>query len=291
MPNALAQTTETVIFLHIPKTAGTTLDQIIFRNYPLSQVYMTGLVAQQGVENFQNMTKAERRNYRLLKGHMSFGIHEHVPDSWAYFTFFRDPIERTISQFYFTLRTPRHPIHDYIHEKKMGLKECLEAGLDPMLHNGHTRLLAGVWAKLPPGECTAEHLEQAKANLSQVKVVGLTEQFDASLLLLGKAFGWNRLFYTRKNVTAGRPSQKNLSPETTAAVTAANQLDIELYNYAKTLFAEQIKQQGPGFTKQVSRFQTRNRFIRPLVDGYWDIRKISIRTIIRQQLTQLRGNN
>ncbi|MFZ0546358.1 MAG: sulfotransferase family 2 domain-containing protein [Candidatus Promineifilaceae bacterium] len=283
-----AKTPETVIFLHIPNTAGTTLEQIIFRHYRFDQIYTTGALAQQGVKDFQNMSEEERGKYRLVKGHMSFGIHDYIPGPWAYFTFFREPIERTISYFYFILRASKHPIYDIVHEKKIDLKQCLEAGLDPMLFNCHTRLLAGVWAELPPGQCTREHLEKAKANLHYFKVIGLTEQFDASLLLLGKAFGWSHFSYTRQNVTAGRPSQRDLSPETLAAVHKANQFDKELYDYAKTLFAEQIRQQGPEFAKALNRLRFNNRFVSPLVALYWEMRKISVRVFVRQQIARIR---
>lgn len=279
-----AESPETVIFLHIPKTAGTTLDQILFRNYQAHQVYSTGALAQQGVRNFQNMAEEERRKYRLVKGHMTFGIHQYITCSWAYFTFFRNPIERTISYYYFIRRTPKHPIYDAIHEENIDLRQCLEAGLDPMLYNCHTRLLAGVWAEVPPGQCTEEHLEKAKANLSHLKVIGLTEQFDASLLLLGKAFGWKSLFYTRQNVTAGRPSQRDLSPETMAAVHNANRLDVELYDYAKALFAEQVRRQGAGFAQKVNWFRLNNYF----VNHYREMRKFSVRVFIRQQMARIR---
>lgn len=288
----LADTPETVIFLHIPKTAGTTLDQIIFRHYPFHEVYGTGSISQQGVERFQNMPEEERRNYRLIKGHMTFGIHQYTFGPWAYFTFFRHPIERTISHFYSICRSPHHPSFNIIRENQLDLKQCLEIGwLDPMLDNGHTRLLSDVWAKVPAGGCTEEHLEKAKANLSQIRVVGLTEQFDASLLLLGRAFGWKHLYYSRQNVTANRPSQRNLPPETMAAVQAANQLDKKLYDYAKILFDEQVRQLGPDFAQDVRRLQIHNRYIRPLDDLYWEMRKISIRTFFRQKIAQFQRRN
>ena len=288
MPHQQAKKPTTVIFLHIPKTAGTTLDQIIFRHYRRREIYGTGLVAQEGVKTFQNMDEARRQKYRLIKGHLSFGFHQFVPGPWTYFTFFRHPIKRTLSHLYYIQRAPKHPLYHLIKEKKMDLKQCLEAGLDPMLHNGHTRLLSGVWAEARAGTCNVEDLEKAKANLKQVKVIGLTEQFDASLLMLGKAFGWNNLFYTKKNVTAGRPTIETLSPENLEAVQAANQLDMELYNFAETLFAKQIEQQGPAFANEVIRFQARNRYLRPAQDLYWEMRKISVRTFIRQQIAQIR---
>jgi hypothetical protein len=284
-----AKTPETVIFLHILKTAGTTLDQILLRQFPSHQIYATGLISQQGVARFQNMSEAERSQYRLVKGHMTFGIHEYIAGPWAYFTFFREPIERTISHFYYIRRSPDHPSYNFIHENQVDLKQCLELGwADPMLYNSHTRLLSDAWAKVPPGECTEEHLQKAKANLSRIKVVGLTEQFDTSLLLLGRAFGWKHLYYSRQNVTADRPSQRNLSPETMAAVQAANRLDIELYDYATALFAEQVRQQGPDFAQMVNQFQFRNRFVTPLIALYQEMRKISVRVLVRQQIARIR---
>lgn len=285
----IAKTPGTVIFLHIPKTAGTTLDQIIFRHYQRRHVYETGLIAQQGVMDFQNLPPSEREKYRLIKGHLSFGIHEYVSPPWAYFTFFRHPIERTISHFYFMRRTPKHPIYQLLRDENLDLKQVLEAGLNPMLHNAHTRLLAGIWAEPPAGACDEKDLAKAKENLRQIKVIGLTEEFDASLLLLGKAFGWKHLYYTKRNVSVGRPAQDTLSEDTIAAVQAANQLDSELYDYAKCLYAEKINQEGPDFAKEVSQFQIKNRYVRPLLDLYWNMRKISVRTIVRERLEQMRG--
>lgn len=72
------------------------------------------------------------------------------------------------------------------------------------------------------------------------------------------------------------------------AVKAANRLDMELYNYAETLFAKQIQQQGPTFAYEVIHFKVRNRYLRPLQDLDREMRKISIRTIVRQQIAQIR---
>lgn len=288
MPQHSARLPETVIFLHIPKTAGSTLDQVIYRQYRFHQVYTTGQASQQGVAAIQKMSEAERGKLRLIKGHMTFGIHHYISGPWAYFTFFRDPLERTISYFYYICRAPEHPLYTLIHEQKMDLRQYLEERLDPILYNCHTRLLSGVWDEIPAGACTEEHLEIAKENLNQMKVVGLTEQFDASLLLLGQAFGWKQLYYTQQNVTARRPARRNLPPETMAAVQAANELDSKLYDHAKTLFTQQISRQGPDFMEKVNRFRFNNRLVRPLVALQWEMRKIPVRTIVRQQIARKR---
>jgi hypothetical protein len=286
----LARNDKTIIFLHIPKTAGTTLDQIILRHYRFKQIYQTGLIAQEGVTAFKNMSEEARAGYKLLKGHMNFGIHHYIPGPYAYFTFLRDPIDRTISNFYFIYRDNNHPLYNLIHENKMDLEQYLSERLDPMLFNAHTRLLSGVWDTNPAGGCNEFHLEQAKENLkNHIQVIGLTEQFDESLLLLGKAFGWKHLYYKRLNVTKNRPQRQNLSSNFISAVQQANLLDISLYEYAQTLFDAQIQQMGPDFSAEVRRFRFNNRFVQPLAALYWEMRKISVRVFIREQMARFRS--
>jgi hypothetical protein len=290
MPHRVTKNKETIIFLHIPKTAGTTLDQIIYRHYPFNKVYQTGSIAQQGVRDYINMNKAAQANYRILKGHLNFGIHQHVPNQWAYFTFLREPIDRTISHFYFIAQNKNHTLYNLIQEQKMGIKEYLEAGLDPMLFNAHTRLLSGVWDNNPAGTCTTDDLRMAKENLkAHIKVIGLTERFDESLLLLRQAFGWHSIYYIPQNVTSNRPKKDELDQETLMAIENANELDLELYEYALPLFEEQIERYGPDFTRDFLRFRFRNRFLGPVLGLYWDMRKISVRVFIKEKLAHLKG--
>lgn len=281
---------ETVIFLHIPKTAGTTLDQIIFRHYRFKNVYQTGLIAQQGVRDYIKMSEAEKANYRLLKGHLNFGIHKYVPNAWAYFTFLREPIDRTISHFYYIAQSKNHALYNQIQSQQMGIGEYIESGLDPMLFNAQTRLLSGVWDTIPAGTCTPEHLEQAKENLEKhIKVIGLTEQFDESLILLRETFGWSHLHYTRQNVTSNRPKTEGLSPEELSAVKSANELDLALYEFALPLFQEQITRYGPAFDKDLNTFRFKNRFFSPVSKLYWQMRKVSVRVFIREKLARFSG--
>lgn len=282
------QKNETIIFLHIPKTAGTTLDQIIFRHYPFKKVYQTGLIAQQGVSDFKEMSEEDRAKYRLLKGHLNFGIHKYVPNPWSYFTFLREPIDRTISHYYFIAQNKDHILYDLIQEEQMDITDYLSEGLDPMLFNAQTRLLSGVWDKNPAGTCTSEHLELAQENLkNHIRVIGLTERFDESLLLLGRAFGWNYLNYTPQNVTSNRPKKEAVDPNTLTAIENANELDLALYEYALPLFEAQLEQYGPEFRKDVLKFRFQNRFIGPFGTAYWNLRKKSVRVFIRKQLARL----
>lgn len=290
MPSTLAKTNETIIFLHIPKTAGTTLDQIIYRQYRYGDVYETGKISQQGVEDYKNMSQEERRKYRFLKGHMAFGIHEYAPGPYAYFTFLREPIDRTISHLYFIHRHKDHPAYELFQGQELKIQDFLELQLDRMLFNAQTRILSGAWDTVPIGGCTEEHLELAKENLkNHIRVIGITERFDESLLMLGKAFGWRHLFYKRLNITKKRPQEADLDPELLTAVKEANRLDIALYKYGSALFEEQILSLAPNIDSEVNSYKIKNRYTQPLSAIFWEMRKLPVRTFIKAQLERFKN--
>jgi hypothetical protein len=275
--------TETVIFLHIPKTAGTTLHRIIERQYPPTQVY--SLDETHDFDDFSSLSEARRAELSVLKGHMIFGLHEYLPGPSAYFTLLREPADRSISNFHFVRRTPHHYHHDLIIAEKMTLKDYLESEVAPLMDNGQTRMLSGGWYTLPVGECTKEVLKAAKKNLQEnFAVVGLTERFDETLLLLKERFGWHNIFYVRRNVSRDRPTTANLPAATRAVVEQYNQLDAELYRYVRMRFDEQVRHLGPAFARRVRSFQATNRLVTWSVGVYRQARTKSIRGFVRKQL-------
>ena len=108
------------------------------------------------------------------------------------------------------------------------------------LFNLQTSMVAGDEWDDPERPADRAALERAKQNLrSHFDVVGLTEQFDTSLRLLRRRFGWKVRFYTRKNVTRRKDQIDDLDPETHSLLREANALDIELYQFARELFDAQ----------------------------------------------------
>jgi hypothetical protein len=90
-------------------------------------------------------------------------------------------------------------------------------------------------------------LDEAKRNVEeQFSVVGLTERFDESVVLLGQAFGWQNLVYEPVNVWESPPPAE-LPPETLRRIEDENWLDRELYEFAKQRFARLVEGQGDDF--------------------------------------------
>jgi len=277
-----------LLFLHIPKTAGTTLNYIIRQNYHASEIFALGENTQASIREFVALDEANRHKIRLLQGHMAYGLHSYMAPPTTYFTILRDPVERIISYYYFVRRISHHYLHDFVVDNDLSLLEYLDSRQSIMMDNFQTRLVSGVWDRFPFGECPDDILEQAKDNLRKhFAVVGLTEKFDETLLLLKTAFGWRNIYYTSQNVTSNRPAKDNLPEEALAAVLRANQLDVALYAYAQQLFAEQIESLGPGFAASLAQFQAANRYVSPLMRLYWQMRRVSIRAYGRQLTASL----
>ncbi len=276
-----APSSQTVIFLHIPKTAGTTLSEIFKANYHPAEIYNREFSGDDGASAFINLSVERRAAIRLLWGHFPFGLHQYLPGPFTYFTFLRDPVERVISHYYYLLSHPEmFTIPEIIREKNLTLHEVLERDLIVDIKNMYTRLLAGLPYLFPADGYTEEHGQTASQNLQNYfSVVGLVEKFDESLLLLKKAYGWDHIYYVPDNVNRQRPGRETIPPETIALIEQQNDMDMRLYRLGQELFAAQVARYGASFAQDVRQFQMRSRM--------WGAPKIKLKRRAHQSPTYL----
>jgi hypothetical protein len=253
-------TSPALIFLHIPRTAGTTLHHIIEQQYQPDEVFSMGHDAHRSVREFWSLPQSTRAAFRMVKGHCAYGIHEAIPGPSTYFTLLRDPIERISSEYHYVRRIPTHPLHEAVMESG-SLRGYVENEVAYLTDNGQTRMLSGVWHTVPFGACTHDMLEQAKRNLRErFAVVGLTDRFAETLLLLQHTFGWQDLPYVDHNVIAGRPTKKELDAGTLRVLEASSQLDLALYAYGERLFRKQLARQGIAFWARLQMLRLQQRY-------------------------------
>jgi hypothetical protein len=197
----------------------------------------------------------------MLKGHMGFGLHRHLPNPAVYFTLLRDPIDRVVSHYYHVLRDSNHYLHPCTEDGRLGLADFLKTKVPLMFDNGQTRLVSGVWDKVPFGACDQDVLRIAMKNLDEhFALAGLTERFDETLCLLQSILGWSDdISYVRENVAQNRPRKDDLSSETLAAVFETNRLDMALYDYATQLFQEEAERYGPSLAARAASLKVRGR--------------------------------
>ena len=244
-----------VIFLHIPKTGGTTLQHILQRYYPRNQICtFKDANRQKQIDNFRRLTMGKREAYRLIQGHLHFGFHRHLPGDSIYITLLREPVARTLSFYYYAKSHPDHYLYSFLTNDHVDLKTVLNdrSTLTDEFSNLQTRMIAGEERNDSKHPTDSAVLQRAKANLQNHFVVGLTEEFDASLRLMSQRFGWNLKPYSRKNVTRRKPLIETLDAETLALLREANALDIALYQFARELFEMQRRTQARPSTEPVS---------------------------------------
>ncbi len=265
----LEHTSESVLFfLHIPKTAGSTLHKIIEKQYSANEVFtIHGVNPQKHIDGFKNWSTLEKKRIQVVKGHMNFGLHESIGKPATYITMLRHPIDRAISTYYFVLRDPRHHLHEYVNSNQISLKDFVCDGLFTDMDNGQTRRLSGVsvgrlsgYKEVNFGECYPELLEQAKHNIDQYfAVIGIQEKFDESLLIMKKKMNWKKCYYVKRNVSNIRLDRQEISDDCYSAIAQFNDLDMKLYEFVRGKIEQEIIDEEYSFKKDLSEFQSYNK--------------------------------
>lgn len=248
-----------LLHLHIPKTAGTTLNTIARNQYgPQATIGLYGVDAPYS-EQIKNLPESVLARAQFLHGHFAFGLHSLIPQSFTYITVLREPVDRILSLYYYASQNADHYLHKEIIQNKLGLMDVLQSGLSKEFDNGQVRQLSGDGGRCNYGECPDGLLEQALANLrSDTVMFGLTSRFDESLLMFRQRLRWKCPYYIAQNITRSRPKAKTIDPFLFEHIVEHNQLDLMLYHWAEREFAVKVDQMGPGFMSRVRWFQRSN---------------------------------
>jgi hypothetical protein len=202
-----------IVFLHVPKTAGSTFQFILENSFGISACHTNHIKAEvfeQGDFEF-----ARRFFFRLksIAGHNLVDPLSLRVGSPFYITFLREPIARVISQY-------RDSVH--MEGNRLSFEECVRTL--PRFQDCHVRLMAG-----------GRDLDRAKLFLEKCHVVGLTEHFDLSLEILRRLCPERlNLNYATRRVTPRHATRINLDAEPRLMDIAReyNELDLELYRFA-----------------------------------------------------------
>jgi len=220
-----------IIFLHIPKTAGTTLTQPVLRHFPPDRTFILKDDIDAAIARFKALPHEERMRIRCLKGHQPYGLHEYLAPGARYITILREPVARIVSHYEYVKACPHHYMHEQM--KHMTVAEYAGSRLYGELHNGQTRLLAGVWDDRPLEQAD---YDRAIAHLERdFDWIGLTERFDESLVMLAAAMRWPNVFYRWSNVGKGW-RKSGMEPAVARAIERENPHDMALYEYARRRF-------------------------------------------------------
>lgn len=224
----------TLLFCHVPKTAGSSLRALAWKFTP------TMAVADDGELSLLNPNIDFIKEFRerpspppLLWGHFSYGVHRYIGVPPRYACVMREPVARVVSLYRMMRRLGKESPHPEFFMRNGSLSEFVKECLTEHTNNHVARICAGV----PPdaGKLIKDRwlLEYALHNLRRHFVlVGRMERLDVFTAELGKLLGWPEIKeIPSENVGPGKPLA--LDDETRALIEDHNALDVELYNLVK----------------------------------------------------------
>ena len=253
------------IHLHIPKTAGTTLRDIIQRQYRAEKILMIPKLEES--ENIlKEVSTSQINQLKLIQGHLKYGIHNHFHRRAKYFAIIRDPINRVLSTYYYVLSQKNNPQNLSTANNQMTIYDFVQSGVNPFLINGQTQLISGKTGYIDNPIIESEELfSLAKENIeNDFLFLGITEMFDETILILKNMLGWHMPYYSIANRTKKKPNYDAVNPTIISFIKEHNQLDIKLYNITKTSLLNRIAKENDIFQNRINKFKKINRLLNPL---------------------------
>ena len=124
---------ETLFFLHLPRTAGTTLNAILHDNFPPEAVL--SVYTREDYQRCRMLDAAELEHIRLIEGHLqpeSFEPPSLYGRPLRMFTLLREPLDRLVSEYVFQKSWPENHLYAYLNENGISFREYLTSDV-PLL--------------------------------------------------------------------------------------------------------------------------------------------------------------
>jgi Sulfotransferase family len=251
----MADTDSVLLFLHVPKAAGSTLASLVYANYANPSLgcaedgwlrdgiyyYPVGFYKEIDPRPSSRIARAlARPELRAVTGHFSFGIDTFIRRDATYITLIRHPVDRISSLYSHILTYSRDDLRASVVSERLDLPAFLDRLTLRELDNDQTRRISGV--EPPFGLCTPAVLDRAKGNLQRnFAAVGTVERFDESLLLIARRLHWDHVHYIPRLVNIERPPREVLPKRAIDTAERLNRLDLELHAYANDLLDASLR--------------------------------------------------
>jgi Sulfotransferase family len=230
-----------LVFVHVMKTAGTSLTYWIARHYRQDDILTTATTWGQ----FARLPQKAWEHKKFVRGH--FGNYARKffkpSDGYRYITVLRDPVERILSNFWHFKRVDDNPYHRFMKENEFTLYHFMtDPRTDGFTRNFHVANfgfdlqqdfdVTTMDSNLVTGKAIDRFAsERAKEFLGGVDVIGFQEDMASAVKAVSSRFG----FYPDPNFAktrSYRDGSEGIPADMLDRLRDINQLDRELYDWA-----------------------------------------------------------
>ncbi|XP_077862632.1 uncharacterized protein LOC144344629 [Saccoglossus kowalevskii] len=253
-----------VIFTHLPKVGGTSVEKILLQITPKEGVLRKSSVAHCSQLYKECVNSRNDSSQTVYYSKRTYGIHDYVFKyrPVAYVTWFREPIAKLVSSYYYLQKTHcghAHPICKKFLQRTSSLTDFLKRSkrvhlqdmsnnmvrllqfgdnptIDDTFEDGHGAVHLSEAYEIPDVE--EKHYLVAKRNIeTNMAFIGLTEDFKTSQEMLSHIFGisqQNDTVHINANAHTEILTEYELNELRTR-----NKWDLKLYEDAKKIYQEQ----------------------------------------------------
>jgi hypothetical protein len=217
-------------FLHIPKTAGTSFRLSLLKEFEENTIFPNRTDLKNHNGNYPNLkeldeliNKGALNNIQLFLGHYNLEItYQHFKGA-KILCFFRDPIDRAISN----LKHLQKHNADYQNKSLEEISGLKENKAFHQINNAQTRMLG------------SGSIENKLERLEKIEFIGLTEMYKESIQLCNHTFGWNLPLDLKENTSSS--TNEIVSKELLDFLIYHNRDDMAIYSKAKWIFNERYQ--------------------------------------------------
>lgn len=247
-------------FLHIPKTAGTTMISILDKQFNSDKIL--------NLHEWQELLPLmpiDFAKYNFIRGHFGKSIFGLLPEKPICITLLRDPVKLMISSYKMVARQPKEKelysigenvtISDLITDPKrfpltnrqahhivaeLDIRSMTKGMTKEQLKEFFPHHLREFYL---PDMSDEQLLEKAKSSiLNDFTFFGIVEKMEKSLFLMSYVFGWKPIRDTIRENISPKNQSSDLTDKAKKKLIEMTETDQKLYDYANELFDSRYSQ-------------------------------------------------
>ncbi len=236
-----------LVFLHVPKTAGTSLIELLSRNFAADEVLRVTDTHRALSEIAGDIDVAIAAGKKLICGHFPYAAVAHLGDEVDIVTMLRDPVRRIASLYKFwRSRDPGQSGGSAAEfacqlARVLSFEEfvaCEHPVIASATQDEMCKAYMGHASQAPEGLDAAERFQWARDSLARMSF-GLVDEMEASMRLLSRKLRLNLLDRVHVNTTGHVPGIA-ISAAARDVILRNNRGDAMLHGHAEQVFRREV---------------------------------------------------